>query len=606
MSEKILHWSMLPIILSFIIGPNSISVVQTKTNKIPVPRPTVSNGFVTRAGTQLLINGQPLRFAGVNMPWLPFGDALLYTPQFQIDDALATAQEMGLTVVRSHDLGVATGCSNCIEPSLGVFNETALEHDDYVIKEAQEHRIHLIIPLTDNYHYPAGGKHNFTDWRGISDENQFFYNTQVIQDFEQDIRVLLNHVNIYTGVAYKKDPTIMAWETGNELYPSTRWTQTISTFIKSIDQHHLVIDGSARIDPNAASLTNVDIVSNHYYPKSIARLTSDATLANKARKVFIVGEFDWNDANKGDSLSKFLAAIEANHFIAGDVFWELWPHDDHYGYVPGEIRYMLHYPGDSAAMRMSTQLLRAYAYKMRGLSVPAASLPSAPMITMGLRDGQKVILTWRGTAGAASYTIERSAVSANGPWTVICNKCATDNITPWVDTASPTGPLWYRVRAYNLSGVAGNPSTAYQVAPDRESMNTMIDNLSDWSKTYAHSDNLYPDSTNSQYMNNDTTRVARATPTHEWIIWKQDNMVSFQAISYFWPYEPPSHFSFYTSADGNMWTPATPTIGMFHGAWSEYIYTLDGLSGVNYVKIVWNNTSGHYWEPQLGQVTIVY
>ena len=172
---------------------------------------TAASGFVTRAGSQLLLNGQPFRFAGANMHWLPFGDSTIYTSQFEINDGLDAAKEMGLTVVRSHDLGISTGCSNCIEPTLGVFNQTALVHDDYVIKAARERGIRLIIPLTDNWHYPAGGKHNFTDWRGISDENQFYYNAQVISDFETYISTLLNHVNTYTGVAYKNDPTIMAY-----------------------------------------------------------------------------------------------------------------------------------------------------------------------------------------------------------------------------------------------------------------------------------------------------------------------------------------------------------------------------------------------------------
>ena len=233
--------------------------------------------FVTRSGTQFMLNGQPFRFAGANMHWLALDDNTNYPSQFRVNDGLDAAKEMGLTVIRSHDLGISTGCANCIEPSLGVFNETALEHDDYVIKAAADRGLRLIIPLTDNYHYPAGGKHNFTDWRGISDENQFYTNKQVISDFEAYISVLLNRVNIYTGVAYKNDPTILAWETGNELQAPTSWTQTISTYIKSIDGNHLVVDGRAGIDPNAASLTNVDILSNHYYPKSVKKMTADAS-----------------------------------------------------------------------------------------------------------------------------------------------------------------------------------------------------------------------------------------------------------------------------------------------------------------------------------------
>src|ERR1019366_1407434 len=222
--------------------------------------------------------------------------------------------------------------------------------------------------------------------------------------------------------------------------------------------NHLIIDGSEQVNPNATLISNIDIVSNHYYPKSIARLNQDAALARQNGKVFIVGEFDWNDANRGDSLGRFLAAVVANPEVSGDAFSELWPHDDHYGYVSAEIKYMLHYPGDTPEMRTATQLLRAYAYKMRGLAIPPASTPGTPVIDTVLRNTQQITLTWQGTAIAASYTIERATVSSDGPWSVICNQCANDTTLPWIDRTLPAGNFWYRVTAYNLAGKAGSSS----------------------------------------------------------------------------------------------------------------------------------------------------
>jgi len=59
--------------------------------------------FVTRSGSQLLLNGQPFRFAGANMHWLALDDSTNYPSQFRVNDGLDAAKEMGLTVIRSHD-----------------------------------------------------------------------------------------------------------------------------------------------------------------------------------------------------------------------------------------------------------------------------------------------------------------------------------------------------------------------------------------------------------------------------------------------------------------------------------------------------------------------
>ena len=102
-----------------------------------------------------MLDRQPFRFAGANIDWLALDDSTNYPSQFRVNDALDAAKEMGLTVICSPDLGISSGCPNCIEPSLDVFNETALEHVDYVIKAAADRGLRLIIPLTDNWRYPA-------------------------------------------------------------------------------------------------------------------------------------------------------------------------------------------------------------------------------------------------------------------------------------------------------------------------------------------------------------------------------------------------------------------------------------------------------------------
>lgn len=440
----------------FVIGLSVlIAAIASYSYRSYLPSTTTGN-FVSRSGSQLQLNGQPFRFSGANMYWLGLDEnvgGLDYPTHFRVDDAFAAAGAMGTTVVRAHTLGISVGCILCVEPSLGVFNTVALSHIDYAIKSARDHHIHLIIPLTDNYRYYHGGKHTFTDWRHLSNEDLFYSNPTIISDFEQYISTLLNHVNTYTGIAYKNDPTILAWETGNELLPPASWTQTIAHFLKQLDPHHLVIDGSSSLSSTALSLANVDIYDHHYYPMNSAQVQKDATMVNAAHKVFYVGEYAWN----GPDLTSFLSIIQSSG-TAGDTYWSFFPHNDNYGYVEHNDGYTLHYPGDTNAMRQAVQLLTTHAYQIQGLPTPkTVPTPGLPLIT---RVAARSI-AWRGTALGASYSVERSTTGANGTWQLICYRCATDNDTPWTDTSKPSVTSWYRVRAYNLAGDAGNYSPIF-------------------------------------------------------------------------------------------------------------------------------------------------
>lgn len=564
-------------------------------------RPTgaQSTSFVTRSGTQLVMDGKQFRFAGANIYWLGLDDgAQTYPTPFRIDDAMNTATEMGLTVIRAHSLGVSVGCSLCVEPSLGFFNSTAFQHIDYAIQAARAHGLRLIIPLTDNYHFYHGGKHTFTDWRGIADENQFYTNHQVIGDFEKYIYNILTHVNSYTGVAYMNDPTIMAWETGNELLPPSGWTQLISTYIKIIDPNHLVMDGNYGVDPNSLSYPTVDIYSDHYYPPDTNKLANDAAETSSANKAYIAGEYDWETA-QGTPLSSFLATILNNNRVAGDLFWSIWPHDDTHGYFVGWGETNLTYPGNTPDRRQRAQIIRTHGYAMQGISVPTNTPPGAPLITSV--DGNRIV--WRGATLGDTYSFERSTASATGPWMVICDQCITDYSAPFIDTAQPATPVWYRARAYNRAWIPGSYSPVYGVHTTIK----LLDNLNDWSQTFYHTSTLSIDTSNSQYFNGDTSRAYRQVVNPggvNEIIWHVQNMYSFSATTYFWPNAAISPFLIYISYDANHWTQISPTITGGGGDWRQYTYSISNLSSTNFVRIRWGNPVGQSWSPQLGQVVI--
>lgn len=252
-------------------------------------------GFITRNGSTLYNNGSPFRFAGMNIHWLGLADPNggTYPSTVRIDNVFSAASSMSATVVRSHTLGASVGCPNCIEPALNQWNDTAFNTIDYAIKVARDHNIRLVIPLVDNYHYYLGGKHTFTDWRSDSNEDDFYSNTTVIQDFKNYINHVLTHVNQYTGVALKDDPTIMAWETGNELNNATgtwddNWTENIAAYIKSIAPNQLVSDGhtaeassSNNLTVSQLQLPDVDMYTDHFYPPHVSTMQANTALAQQ-------------------------------------------------------------------------------------------------------------------------------------------------------------------------------------------------------------------------------------------------------------------------------------------------------------------------------------
>lgn len=104
--------------------------------------------------------------------------------------------------------------------------------------------------------------------------------------FKDYIEKLVTHVNQYTNVSYADDPTIFAYETGNELEgPESRdldvpavWISDIGKLIKSLAPKKLFVDGTYGINKAHLGIPEVDIFSNHGYPVSVSKLQSDLGL----------------------------------------------------------------------------------------------------------------------------------------------------------------------------------------------------------------------------------------------------------------------------------------------------------------------------------------
>jgi len=415
--------------------------------------------FITRIGSSLYEGDQPFRFAGPNIYWLGLDEnvgGIDWPTPLRVTNALDTAVEMGATVVRSHTLGASVGDPKSLSPRLGEYNEEAFKRVDYAIKEAGERGLRLIIPFVCNWAYYHGGRETFTSWRGLDDRNLFYTDREVIDDFKAYVSVIVNRVNSYTGISYKDDPTIMAWELGNELNDApAAWVAELTDYIKSIDRRHLVAHGKQfQLDEDKLSIESLDILDVHYYPAKAAELLKDAESVTAAGKVYICGEYGWPDCD----LEQFLATAERHRAVSGTLFWSLFPHHDECGYVEHYDGFTVHYPGAGINEDVASRIarMRAHAYTMNERDVPPPSIPSIPAITRC--DGA---IVFRGVVGAAYYTVERSTSGPDGPWQTLYDKRPADHSMPWIDpTRAHTVKTWYRIQAHNTSGEGSGFSAA--------------------------------------------------------------------------------------------------------------------------------------------------
>ncbi|CAL4948310.1 unnamed protein product [Urochloa decumbens] len=211
------------------------------------------DGFVRVQGTRFVLNGNPFFANGFNAYWLM---SLGADPaqRGKVTSALSQAAAAGLSVARTWAFSDGGG-SNALQYSPGRYNENTFQGLDFVLSEARKHGIKMILSLVNSYD-SFGGRKQYVQWareqgQSIGSDDEFFTNPVAKGFYKNHIKTVLTRKNTITGVAYKDDPTIMAWELMNEpRCPSDLSGRTLQSWItemaahaKSIDAAHLLEAG---------------------------------------------------------------------------------------------------------------------------------------------------------------------------------------------------------------------------------------------------------------------------------------------------------------------------------------------------------------------------
>jgi mannan endo-1,4-beta-mannosidase len=340
------------------------------------PLPPIS-GFVERDDGGLLLDLiAPFRGTGTNLYYLQ--QLLSYAQQDHDDEALRAVREvlddlvcLSLPVARIWGFNDSQDGSAIRRSPEEGFREEGLRGLDQAIWEAKRRGIRVIIPLVNNWS-EYGGLPAYAAWasrgaEGSFDHDDFFSSGEMKQWWKDYAFTLVNRVNTFTGIAYKDEPAILAWEIGNELRcascrGTTRLVDTIeelATFLKELAPNQLVSDGGDGFDDDPtpyAGLSNLyavrgdegasysklariealDMLSYHFYPSNYGFSTTRDTeiwierhqaVAAVAGKVAYLGEcgFMAPDAERAESYDAWLRHLFALSEGQLGLFWQLSP-----------------------------------------------------------------------------------------------------------------------------------------------------------------------------------------------------------------------------------------------------------------------------------------
>ena len=250
--------------------------------------------FVIVSNDKFILNGQPYYFVGTNF-WqgMNLGVEGSNGDRAQLTAELDRLQHIGVTNLRV--MAASEGPNTepyrmvpALMVSPGVYDENVLDGLDFFISELGKRDMKAVMVL-NNYWQWSGGMAQYVswhegtpipypgDWGEFMDYSAKFYDCVECQTwYRNHIQTIINHVNPFTGLAYRDDPTVFAWELANEprKYPYS-WIDETAAYIKSLDPNHMVTTGSEGAPPGETQDfqrthdgQHIDYATIHIWPQN--------------------------------------------------------------------------------------------------------------------------------------------------------------------------------------------------------------------------------------------------------------------------------------------------------------------------------------------------
>ncbi|KAI8910346.1 glycoside hydrolase superfamily, partial [Gorgonomyces haynaldii] len=183
-------------------------------------------------------------------------------------------------------------------PAPGVYNQDVLDGLDFAMAEIGKRGMKATLCM-NNYWQWSGGFAQYVSWVSNTSipyppswdrnsnqtvdgdldayqayTNQFYsFDTRTNHIFQQHIEFLLNHRNRYTGIKYKHDPAVFAWQLANEpQYPPPDWIKFHASYIKRHTKHLVSVGLESRFDEtefmNAHNHPEIDYATVHIWAQN--------------------------------------------------------------------------------------------------------------------------------------------------------------------------------------------------------------------------------------------------------------------------------------------------------------------------------------------------